>query len=115
MSDNKTTLNELKESIEKFVSERDWQQFHSPKNLSMAISIESAELMDIFKWYDNLKSKEMVHQDDFRESITDEIADIFIYCLAFANRTAIDITDAVNNKLIKNAIKYPSEIFKGKF
>jgi dCTP diphosphatase len=113
--DKKTTLSELKSMVEEFVAEREWEQFHNPKNLSMAISIEAAELMDIFKWFSSEDSKGLMSQDKYRQMIKDEIADIMIYCMAFANRNSIDISDIIKTKMKKNAIKYPSNIYKGRF
>lgn len=113
--DEKITISELKKMVENFVVERQWEQFHNPKNLSMAISIEAAELMDIFKWVSSDDSKNISSKDKYRQPIKDEIADIIIYCIAFANRNSIDISDVIKAKLKKNAIKYPSEVYKGRF
>ena len=115
MPDEKVTLVNLKELIENFVDERDWAQFHSAKNLSMAISIEAAELMDLFKWYDSNDSNGLMEDLTTRQTATEELADILILCLAFANRNAIDIDDAVRSKVSKNHNKYPVEKFKGRF
>ena len=113
--DKDTTFEQVKELIEEFVVERDWVQFHSPKNLSMAISIEAAELMDLFKWYDNDESIKKMNSEEFKDSAVEEIADIIIYSIAFANRNGIDISEAVSNKIKKNDIKYPASKFRGKF
>ena len=115
MSDGNATITDLKQLIEDFVSERDWSQFHSAKNLSMAISIESAELMDLFKWYDSEESNALMDDVDVRHAATEELADVFILCLAFATRNGIDIDDAVRAKVTKNHQKYPVEKFKGRF
>ena len=115
MPDGNATITDLKQLIEDFVSERDWSQFHSAKNLSMAISIEAAELMDLFKWYDSEESNVLMDDVDVRHAATEELADVLILCLAFANRNSIDIDDAVRAKVTKNHQKYPVEKFKGRF
>jgi len=108
--DNSTTISELKDLVEQFVKERDWEQFHSPKNLSMAIAVEAAELMDLFKWHTPEESIQKMS-----EAAVEEIADVVIYCLAFANRNKIDLTEAVQQKITENAKKYPVSEFKGRF
>lgn len=107
--DSETTLQDLKDAIQAFVRERDWERFHSPKNLSMALAAEAAELMEHFLWdtledsYDKAKT----------EDVADELADILLYLLEFANMTGIDISEAVASKARKNAEKYPVEKARG--
>ena len=115
MNDKKTTLYTLKDAVEHFVKERDWSQFHSPKNLSMALAIEASELMDLFKWDTEKDSKEKMSKGTSRKEATDELADIMIYAIAFANRNKIDITSAIEKKMIKNKKKYPVDQYKGRF
>ena len=112
--DNTTTVQDLKTVVEDFVEERDWAQFHSPKNLSMALAIEASELMDLFKWKTVEEAQEEM-KDKLLEDATDELADIMIYAIAFANRNGIDIAKAVISKTEKNKAKYPAAMFKGKF
>ena len=112
--DNTTTIQDLKTVVEDFVEERDWAQFHSPKNLSMALAIEASELMDLFKWKTVEEAQEEM-KDKLLEDATDELADIMIYSIAFANRNGIDIAKAVISKTEKNKAKYPADKFKGKF
>ena len=112
--DNTTTVQDLKTVVEDFVEERDWAQFHSPKNLSMALAIEASELMDLFKWKTVEEAQEEM-KDKLLEDATDELADIMIYSIAFANRNGIDIAKAVISKTEKNKAKYPADKFKGKF
>ena len=115
MSDNKTTINELKSIVESFVDERDWKQFHSPKNLAMSLSVEAAELMELFQWLSLDQAREVMKAGETRQIAIAEIADILIYTLAFCNRNNIDITDAVKKKMEKNIQKYPVDKFKGHF
>ena len=105
----------VKSEIRKFVDERDWEQFHDPKNLAMSISIEAAELMEIFQWSSNDESSQILDTKDSRIHATEEVADILIYTIAFCNRNNIDISEAILNKLKKNKKKYPKDKFKGKY
>ena len=115
MNDRSTTITELKKIVEDFVNERDWSQFHNPKNLSMALAIEAGELMDIFKWNSTQECEDMMSEKNTRQDATDELADIMIYALAFSNRNNINISSAIEKKMIKNRKKYPTEKFKGHF
>lgn len=108
-SDRETTLAELKTSVMEFVAERDWERFHSPKNLSMALAAEAAELMEHFLWDTPEASVERAS----REAVADELADIVIYAIEFANITGIDLAQAIEVKMGKNALKYPVEKARG--
>ena len=112
--DDTTTVQDLKTVVENFVEERDWAQFHSPKNLSMALAVEASELMDLFKWKTVEEAQEEM-KDKLLEDAADELADIMIYAIAFANRNGIDIAKAVTSKTEKNKAKYPADKFKGRF
>jgi len=107
--DRATSIQELKDAVQGFVRERDWERFHSPKNLSMALAAEAAELMEHFLW-DTLEASEETAR---KEEVADEVADILLYLLEFANMTGIDISEAVAAKVKKNAEKYPVEKAKG--
>ena len=115
MSDKETTVDTLKIFVENFVKERDWSQFHSPKNISMALAIEASELMDIFKWDTGKDAKEKMFKGISRQEAIDELADIIIYAIAFANRNNIDISSAIEQKMKKNEKKYPVDRYKGHF
>ena len=114
MNDTETRIKELKKRILDFAQERDWEQFHSPKNLSMAISAEAAELMEHFLWQSTETSRKEVMEEPLRGKIAEEIADILIFTIEFANISKIDITEAITEKMKKNALKYPVEKAKGK-
>ena len=115
MSDKQTYIQELRSIIETFVDERDWQQFHSPKNLAMSISIESAELMELFQWLSLDEARKVMESGKTREDAVDEIADILIYSFAFCIRNEIDITDAIKQKMKKNIKIYPAVDYRGHF
>ncbi|MEM9227096.1 MAG: nucleotide pyrophosphohydrolase [Verrucomicrobiota bacterium] len=113
MADQATTLGELKGRVADFALERDWLQFHSPKNLSMALAAEAGELMEHFLWADAAASHATAESLK-RDKIQDELADVVIYALEFANVTGIDLAEAITQKMAKNAAKYPVEKAKGR-
>ncbi len=104
-------LEDLTRQIVAFRDERDWKQFHSPRNLAASISIEAAELLECFQW----SSDETIADDveNHRSEIEEEIADVLIYALLLAHDTGIDPAEAVRRKLAKNSEKYPAERAKG--
>ena len=111
MDDCNTTIKELRAIIDQFIDERDWSQFHSPKNLSISIALEAAELMEKFQWCDNTQSFEDAINN--REAVRQELADIIITALCFARATDIDIASAVRNKIEINGSRYPIHKAKG--
>ena len=115
MSDHSTTIEELKQLIHEFVAERDWEQFHSPKNLTMALAIEAAELMEHFQWIDLDASRAVAEDSQKLNAVAEELADVFAYSLALADVLGIDMADTVRDKMVKNAQKYPAEQFRGRY
>ncbi len=114
-TDAETPLAELKANMQRFVEERNWQQFHSPKNICMALAIEVAELMEHFQWLTLEESRDIARQPDKLAAVAEEIADVFGYTLALANELGIDIATSVRRKMVKNAIKYPVEQYRGRY
>jgi NTP pyrophosphatase (non-canonical NTP hydrolase) len=112
--DENTTLGTLKAEVLAFAQARDWEQFHSPKNLSMAIAAEAAELMEPLLWVTPEESRAVMNRPDKRAALQDELADIVVYCLEFANQTGIDLTTAITAKMARNAEKYPVEKARGR-
>lgn len=110
--DGCTTLQDLKDRVARFVGERDWQQFHTPKNLSMSIAIEAAELMEHFQWL-TVESSRNLNPEALAE-IGEELADIVIYSLSLANTLGLDLSQTVQAKMDKNIRKYPAEKVRGK-
>lgn len=96
---------ELQARLRQFADERHWEPYHSPKNLAMALSVEAAELLEHFQWLSESESANM--SDQTRAGIAEEIADIQIYLAIIAGKLGIDIDDAVEQKIAKNAKKYP--------
>ncbi len=115
MSDRITTVAQLRAMVRRFVDDRDWRQFHSPKNLSMALSIEAAELMEHFQWL-TIDESRTIRQDAERlHAVTEELADVVCYALALANELDVDLTEAMRAKMRKNEEKYPVESYRGKY
>jgi NTP pyrophosphatase (non-canonical NTP hydrolase) len=113
-SDSKTSIEQLKKLLLDFRDERDWEQFHDPKNLAEAISIEAAELLELFLWKSPNDVTHLLKSDaKFKDAVEDELADILSFILNFANATNIDVSRAVSNKIEKNRKKYPVEKAKG--
>ncbi len=115
MSDATTTISELREIIRKFVDERDWRQFHAPKNLSMALAIEAAELMEHFQWLTSTPRGRWSTTGEKLAAIGEELADVIGYGLALANELGIDVADTIRDKMVKNALKYPADEFRGRY
>ena len=115
MADDVTTIAQLREIVRCFVDERDWKQFHSPKNLSMALSIEAAELMEHFQWITTEKSRLVGTDPDRLGAVGEELADVLCYALAIANELDIDLSDAMRAKMKKNEHKYPADEYRGRY
>lgn len=92
------------EQILKFRDERDWKQFHNPKDLAISISLEAAELLEIFQW-----SAEDVWCEEKKENVREELADVLMYCILMADICGLDLDEIIQEKLKKNAEKYPVE------
>src|SRR6266567_7776369 len=107
MPDATTTLATLKDAMRRFVHEREWEPFHSPKNLVMALAAEAGELLEHFLWVDNDASRKMVEAPAKRQAIADEMADVAGCLFALSNALGIDLSDAINDKMARNAVKYP--------
>ena len=106
-------IEKIQNKLREFSNDRDWEQFHSPHNLSMALSVEAAELVEIFQWSQSGGMDEIANQKT-RKEIEKEIADIFIYTLKIADLLNMDLEKAALEKIEENAKKYPIEASKGK-
>jgi NTP pyrophosphatase (non-canonical NTP hydrolase) len=113
--DDTTTLAELRGLVRQFVDERDWRQFHSPKNLSMSLAIEAAELMEHFQWITPEESRAIAGDGAAREAAGEELADVVCYALALANELGLDVATAVRDKMVKNVQKYPAAEYRGRY
>jgi dCTP diphosphatase len=103
----------INNEIETFIQERDWDQFHSIKNLTMALSVEASELAEIFQWMKEADSNAVALNSDLKSKVEEEVADVLIYLLRIANKSSINLEQAVLAKIKKNAKKYPAEKVRG--
>lgn len=103
---------ELREALREFARRRDWEQFHSPKNLAMAMSVEAAELLEHFQWLTEQQSREL--PGPAREEVAMEMADVFIYLLRLADQLDVDLMRAARDKMAINEQRYPVEQSRGK-
>lgn len=104
-------LTAMRDYLRDFAEKREWTQFHSPKNLAMALAVEAAELLEHFQWVTEAESHSM--EPERLAAVADEIADVQLYLVRLADRLNIDITKAVADKTLKNEAKYPVEKVRG--
>lgn len=109
-----TTINELMRKVREFCEQRDWDQFHNPKDLAIGISTEANELLDIFRFKTDEQMKSLFGNAASKEKIEDEMADVMFFVLRFAQMYDLDLEKCIDNKLRKNAEKYAVERCKGK-
>jgi NTP pyrophosphatase (non-canonical NTP hydrolase) len=103
-------LEELQVRLREFAAARDWARFHTPKNLAMALSAEAGELVELYQWLTPEESVSATHDGEFREALTDELADVLIYLVQLADAAGINLTYAVSQKLGKNEQKHPPAV-----
>ena len=112
--DHEVNVEELKARVQRFCEERDWDQFHGPKELAIGIVTEAAELLDHFRFLSEEQADEVLVEAETRAEIEAELADVFYFVLRFAQRFGIDLDEALRNKLAKNAERYPVERSRGR-
>jgi NTP pyrophosphatase (non-canonical NTP hydrolase) len=100
-------------TLRSFAAERDWDQFHTPKNLAASISVEAAELLELFQWSRGEKGWHEVTDPSVRARVEDELADILLYLIRFADKAGIDLEAIAERKIASNAAKYPPDKFRG--
>ena len=110
----KSDISRLQDAITRFAAERDWHQFHDPKNLAMAVAVEAGELMDHFRWVRNEDARKILDDARTRAGVEEEAADVMILLLEFATVSGIDIAAAVERKMARNAERYPVDLSKGR-
>lgn len=113
ISEEDISISSLKKSVEAFCESREWGKFHNAKDLAIALSIESSELLEIFRWKNQDEMKSLFDDLKKKEKIEGEVADIFYFLLRFSQIGEIDLARSLLRKIEKNAIKYPIEKFKG--
>ena len=115
MGEEILNIKKIKEDIEKFAIERDWSQFHTPKNLAAALSVESSELLEIFQWFSEKDCQQLIEEKNPKviSKIEEEISDILAYTIRLAGVLDINVPEALERKLKKNAEKYPADLVRG--
>ena len=104
-------LEELRNKLRVFAAERDWDQFHSPKNLAAALAVEASELLEHFQWLTEEQSRQL--PPDALDAVKAEVADVLLYMIRISDKLGIDLIAAANAKMILNAVKYPVEKARG--
>lgn len=105
-------ISALQSALREFARERDWEQFHSPKNLAAALSVEAAELLEIFQWLTEVQSGSLTERQS--AAAQEELADVFLYVLRLADRLGVDLVQAAHRKMVLNAEKYPADRARGR-
>jgi dCTP diphosphatase len=113
-SDKTTSILELRSRLAEFARERDWEKFHSPKNLSVALAVEIAELLELFQWKTEQESYEALNDPLTLQRLREEIADVAIYLLNLCNKVDVDLASAIVDKIAQNAAKYPAPVTKAR-
>jgi NTP pyrophosphatase (non-canonical NTP hydrolase) len=106
-------VSRLKQVVAQFARERDWEQFHSPKNLAMALAAEAGELLELFQWLSEDESREVARNPATERAVRDEIADVLVYLVRLAAVLEVDLDEALRSKLASNAAKYPVALARG--
>jgi dCTP diphosphatase len=114
-ADTNTTVGVLRQAVADFVNDREWQPFHTPKNVSMSVAIEATELMEKFQWLTTEETQRAEQDPAERAAITDELADVLIYGLSLSNALDLAVSSAVLGKLQTNQHRYPVDEFRGRF
>ena len=101
-------INNIQKQLSDFADERNWDQFHNPKNLAMALSVEASELLEIFQWLTPEQAESIMSSSE-SEHVKEEMADIMIYLIRMADKLNVDLEKAVADKIVKNAVKHPAK------
>ena len=116
ISDQVVTVESLKQIMRDFVRERDWEKYHTPKNLAASASVEAGELLELFQWLTPEEASGKSANDlRFRQAVGEELADVLMYLISLANVLNIDVAQTVSAKMAKNRAKYPPEQFRGHY
>lgn len=114
MTDESTTLEALRQAVRDFVAAREWEPYHTPKNLAMSVAIEAAEIMEHMQWYDVAESAARMRDPEVHAAVGDEVADVLIYLLSLANAIDLDVSAAVHAKLLRNEQRFPVDRVRGR-
>jgi dCTP diphosphatase len=115
-TDQTETVGGLRDLMRGFVKERDWEKYHTPRNLAASVSVEAGELLELFQW---LTPEEAIRKSkddkDFRQAVGEELADVLMYLMSLANALDLDVASTVHEKMRKNRLKYPADQFQGHY
>ena len=114
LMDDHTTLADLRRRVAEIVAARDWEQFHTPKNVSASIAIEAAELLERFQWLTDEQAEAAMQDEEKLTAVADEMADVVIYALSLANALNVDVSEAVLGKLERNEERFPATEWRGR-
>ena len=115
-TDTKTTIASLRKTMQKFVNEREWNKYHTPKNLAGSVAVEAAELLELFQWLTPEEAIEKSNNNlEFRQAVAEELSDVLMYLMSLANALDLDVSSSVAAKMKKNRLKYPTEKVKGHY
>lgn len=106
-------IRRIQEDLRRFCDARQWERFHSPKNLSIALAVEASELLERFQWLTEEESRELAGRPDDYRAVVEELGDVMIYLLRLADKLNVDLERAVADKMQKNAEKYPIDLARG--
>ncbi len=104
-------FHDLRDALRAFAAERDWEQFHTPRNLATALAVEAAELLEPFQWLDDAQARDL--PPDTRAAVEEEMADVLLYLVRLADKLDVDLGQAARAKIVRNAAKYPVEKARG--
>lgn len=112
--DDGQSIQDLKNKVQAFCEERDWDQFHNPKDLAIGLITEASELLELFRFKNELEALEILNDPKSRVRVSEELSDVFFFLLRFARRFDFDLSSGLDQKMKKNAEKYPVELSRGK-
>ena len=115
MNDNQTTIADLKSMMTRFIAERNWEKFHTPRNLAVSLNVEAGELLELFQWLTPEEATVRTKEPDFRTALGEEMADVLMYLVSLAVAADIDLAAATEAKMAKNCRKYPADEFRGRY
>ncbi len=115
MTDHQTTVAQLRTMMKDFVAQRQWEKFHTPRNLAASAAVEAGELLELFQWLGDNEAMARLQEPAFRQAVADEMSDVLMYIISLANALDLDISAAAEAKMARNRTKYPAEKFRGHY
>jgi dCTP diphosphatase len=116
LRDNRATIEWLREMMREFLRERQWEKYHTPRNLAASVAVEAGELLELFQWLTPEEAARRCATDEaFRRAVGEEMCDVMMYCISLANAMDFDVAETIAAKMVKNRAKYPPDIFRGHY